>query len=182
MRPTIVLGAGAFHVESVFRVFEPELQNFGYQTRPYALASIEKPGLVASDEIASLHALFYELIEVEGRDIVVYFHSYAGFSGSGAIAGWSKIEREAIGRKGGIVGLIYQAAFVPVGDVSMFKIAGPQWDMWYAPNVCFSIYNPSNLILRCTNSNLEAELRCLHFWPHALEGNFFIAILKWLLH
>lgn len=44
-------------------------------------------------------------------------HSYAGNPGSGAAYGLSVEEREEAGLKGGVVGLIYMAAFmVPSGQ------------------------------------------------------------------
>ena len=77
------------------------------------------------------------LIE-QGKDVVLYLHSYAGFPGSSAIAGFSKAERSAAGLQGGIIGLIFQSAFVPkVGD-TLLQMIGGNYGPWQDPHVSHS--------------------------------------------
>lgn len=56
----------------------------------------------------------------EGRDIVLYAHSYGGVYGPAALEGLSKKERQAKGLEGGVIGVILNAAFIaPKGTTAM---------------------------------------------------------------
>ena len=135
--PTIVLIPGAFHVDSAMDALGAELQRDGYNTRSWGLVTVNHAGRkVDADVRAMLDELLHPLILNEGKDIVLYFHSCAGFPGSAAIQGLSKKERTAKGQSGGIVGLIYQSAFVPkLGDTLLQNIGG-SYAPWQAPDVC----------------------------------------------
>lgn len=134
--PTIVLVPGAFHVDSAMNVFSAELQQAGINTRSMGLITVNQPGLTVRDDVqALLTGLLNPIILKEGKDIVLYLHSYAGFPGSAAIAGLSKQERSAKGEKGGIVGLIYQSAFCPTPGDTLVKMIGGNYAPWQAPDV-----------------------------------------------
>ena len=137
INPTIVLVTGAFHVDSAVDILGGRLQEAGYNTRSLGLRTVGNPGLTPNDDAAFLEKeLLIPLIEQQGKDVVLYLHSYAGFPGSVAIHGLSKQERSAQGKKGGIVGLIYQSAFIPKEGDTLLKMIGGSYAPWQSPNVC----------------------------------------------
>ncbi|CAF9938584.1 MAG: hypothetical protein HETSPECPRED_001123 [Heterodermia speciosa] len=103
---------------------------------------------VLTDDVDALEgALLYPLIEQQGRDIVLYLHSYAGFPGSVAIAGYSKAERLAAGKPGGILGLIYQSAFISNPGDTLLQMIGGNYAPWQNPNTqtgLVSVINPKD--------------------------------------
>ncbi len=134
--PTIVFVPGAFTIDSGMDVISAQLQQAGYGTRIRGLSSVNGPGLTVLDDTSDLRRnLLVPLIEEQGKEIVLYLHSYAGFPGSAAIAGLSKRERTANGHLGGIVGLIYQSALIPHENDSLLKTTGGQYAPWQTVNV-----------------------------------------------
>lgn len=103
-----------------------QLQTKGYNTRTWGLKIVNAPNVsVGEDSILLAEGILKPLIEQQGKDVVLYLHSYAGFPGSSAIAGFLKAERSAKGLQGGIIGLIFQSAFMPkVGDTLLQMIGG----------------------------------------------------------
>ena len=135
--PTVVLVPGAFHVDSAMDLLGAQLAQAGYNTRTLGLLTVNRPRLSVKDDAVALVAeLLYPLIEQQGRDVVLYLHSYAGFPGSAAIKGMSKAERLAAGKQGGILGLIYQSAFVPKQGNTLLQMIGGSYAPWQDPNVC----------------------------------------------
>ena len=141
--PTIVLVPGAFHVDSAMDVLGAELEKSGYNTRTFGLITVNNPKVRVQDDAVALRLeILAPLIEQQGKDIVVYLHSYAGFPGSAAIKGLSKDERLAAGKQGGILGLIYQSAFVPKPGNTLLQMIGGQYAPWQDPDVCESFLFP----------------------------------------
>lgn len=133
---TIVLVPGAFHVDSSFNTLGAQLQQRGYNTRTWGLITIDKPHISIDEDAKALaNGMLKPLIEEQGKNIVLYLHSYAGFPGSVAIAGLSKAERAAKGLQGGIIGLIYQSAFIPHPGNTLFQMIGSNYTHWQAPDV-----------------------------------------------
>ena len=139
---TVVLVPGAFHVDSAMDILGAQLQQRGYNTRTWGLKTVNKPNVsVGEDATLLADGILKPLLE-QGKDIVLYLHSYAGFPGSAAIAGLSKVERSAAGLQGGIIGLIFQSAFVPkVGD-TLLKMIGGNYAPWQAPDVSHTYLSP----------------------------------------
>lgn len=142
--PTIVLITGAFHVDSAMDLLGAQLEQAGFNTRSKGLITVNRPGLTVKDDTLALSAeLLNPLIVQEGKDIVLYLHSYAGFPGSAAIAGLSKQERSAKGQKGGVIGLIYQSAFCPVPGKTLIDMIGGNYAPWQVPDVSHTLENTS---------------------------------------
>ncbi|MCJ1261076.1 hypothetical protein MMC22_000940 [Lobaria immixta] len=133
--PTILLVTGAFHVDSAMDILGGRLQEAGYNTRSLGLKTVNNPGLTPNDDATLLEKdLLFPLIEEQGKDVVLYLHSYAGFPGSVAINGYSKQHRSATGKPGGIVGLIYQSAFIPKEGDTLIKMIGGSYAPWQSPD------------------------------------------------
>lgn len=135
---TVVLVPGAFHVDSAMDILGAQLQQKGYNTRTWGLKTVNKPNVSVGDDSVLLAEGILEPLMQQGKDVVLYLHSYAGFPGSAAIAGFSKAERKAKGLEGGIIGLIFQSAFVPkVGD-TLLQMIGGHYAPWQHPDVSLS--------------------------------------------
>ena len=139
-KPWIVLLPGAWHTEWVMYPFRAELKKQGYETWSSGLSTVDSPGRTVDDDIKFIRERLLEpLIMKEEQDIVLYLHSYAGFPGSAAIEGFSKQERLAKAEGGGVVGLIYQSAFVPGKDATLLEILGGH-PAWQIPRVRSRLY------------------------------------------
>ncbi|KAI4195231.1 MAG: hypothetical protein LQ350_007312 [Teloschistes chrysophthalmus] len=134
--PTIVLVPGAFHVRTAMDLLSEQLREIGFSTQSFGLLTTAHPQLTIKDDAAALTTEgLLPLIEKQDRDVVLYLHSYAGFPGSTAIKGLSKTERLAAGKRGGIIGLIYQAAFIPKPGDTLLQLIGGQYAPWQAPDI-----------------------------------------------
>ena len=144
---TIVLVPGAFHVESSFNILGAQLQQRGYNTRTWGLTTVNKPHVSIDEDAETLaNGMLKPLVEEQGKNIVLFLHSYAGFPGSAAIAGLSKAERAPKGLQGGIIGLIYQSAFIPQPGNTLLQMIGGNYTSWQAPDVSFNLNSSSLLI------------------------------------
>ena len=135
--PTIVLVPGAFHVDSSMDLLGAQMAQAGYNTRTMGLITVNHPKVnVQADAVELLITILSPLIEQQGKDVVLYLHSYAGFPGSTVIKGLSKQERLAAGKQGGILGLIYQSAFIPKEGNTLLQMIGGSYAPWQDANVC----------------------------------------------
>ena len=136
LNTSIALVPGAFHDSSVMDILRGKLQQAGYNTCCMTLKSVGKSGISINDDVIALKTeLLDPVVEEQGKDVVLYLHSYAGFPGSAAIRGFSKSERSAQGKKGGIIGLIYQSAFIPKEGSTLFEMIGGSYAAWQSPDV-----------------------------------------------
>lgn len=135
---TVVLVPGAFHVDSAMDILGAQLQTKGYNTRTWGLKTVNTPNVsVEEDAQLLVEGILTPLIDQQGKDIVLFLHSYAGFPGSSAIAGYSKAERSAKGLQGGIIGLIFQSAFVPKPGDTLLQMIGGNYAPWQDPDVSY---------------------------------------------
>jgi len=113
MRPHIALIPGAWHSGDAYDTLLPFLHSQGYETTALTLPSVgaEPPLTSLYPEIEYIRGKIVPLLE-KGQDVVVVMHSYGGFAGSAALHGLSKAEREKEGQTGGVVSLVYLAAWL----------------------------------------------------------------------
>lgn len=76
-----------------------------------------------ADDAAHFHGLAETLAD-EGRDIVIVTHSYGGIPGTEAAKGLAKSDREAEGKKGGVIKLVYLTSIVPPVGGSQTSVMG----------------------------------------------------------
>ncbi|KAL8811348.1 MAG: hypothetical protein Q9200_001875 [Gallowayella weberi] len=144
--PTIILVSGAFHVATMMDGFSIELQKKHYHSQAFGLVTVNQPKLTIKDDATALiEKVLQPLIEKDGKDVVLYLHSYAGFPGSTAIKGFSKDERRAAGKPGGILGLIYQSAFIPQPGNTLLEMIGGSYAPWQDTQTgLVSVIDPKN--------------------------------------
>lgn len=131
-KPTFIFVPGAWHIPSCFTPVTDRLSKHGYTTHLLTLPSVgANPGLPDfSADVNTLRALINERISL-AEDLIIVLWSYGGVVGSEAILpSMLKSAHQAQGGgKGGVVRIVYLAAFVlPVGEgVMMGMPPTPEW-------------------------------------------------------
>ncbi|KAF2262721.1 alpha/beta-hydrolase [Lojkania enalia] len=137
MTSTVIICPGAW---STVQFFQPVMQAFearGYPTvwagpsgYPEHDPSIDPP---MNLDAKYLRERVLEPLIAEGRDVVLFMHSYGGIYGPASVQGLSKKERATKGLKGGVIALLYAAAFVARKGTSAIAAMGldpnnfPDW-------------------------------------------------------
>lgn len=137
-KPTFVLIPGAWHTPAHFKHLIARLHEADYATASVALSSVNPPHPkeieVATDVALIREKMLLPLLE-EGKDLVLVLHSYGGFPGAAAAKGLSPSERRSEGRSGGIIGMIFMAAFLAPTGISLTDAVGGRLDTWITVNV-----------------------------------------------
>lgn len=114
-KPTIVIVPGAWCPSLLYEPLTSRLQAAGYKVRALDLPSNGDPPSFSPDWQPDIRAIAtaVQTYADEGEDILIIAHSAGGASSSQAAEGLSKQDRQAEGKPGGIVRMLYLAAFVP---------------------------------------------------------------------
>lgn len=70
-----------------------------------------------------------------GKDVVILCHSLGGLIAANAIEGRDIASRSADGLDGGVIQLIYLAAFMAPEGYSLYNLMGNDWFDWMLVNV-----------------------------------------------
>ncbi|KAJ5113306.1 hypothetical protein N7456_001840 [Penicillium angulare] len=130
-KPTILFVPGAWHLPEVFDEARASLTARGFPSAAVALPSIgaEPPTQGLADDTIAVHNEAERLCD-EGKEVVVVAHSYGGLVGAGAVKGLSYAERQNAGKSGGVIMLVYIAAFVAKSGTSLLDMLGGNWLPW----------------------------------------------------
>lgn len=131
-KPTIVIVPGAWQRIIAFHPFANRLKDCGYNVECVGVPSTggtELPLTGLSEDIAAIRAVLQPLSE-QGKEIIVLTHSAGGVSGSGAVKGLDAKSRKEAGLSGGVVRVIYMAAFMIPKGVSIMDMLGGQPLPW----------------------------------------------------
>ncbi|TVY90584.1 hypothetical protein LAWI1_G007608 [Lachnellula willkommii] len=132
-KPTIALVPGAWHTPAHFDALSSLLNAEGYPTASKQLPSVDTatPNTTTTqgDSQFIVDQVLTPLLD-DGKDIILLVHSYGGSPGGAAANGLSKAERTAAGKKGGIIGLIYVAAFIAPNNISIHTLTGGKFRDW----------------------------------------------------
>ena len=118
-KPVIAIVPGSFSNASSYYALIDKIKALGFEAYVNNLPSTirhppEEPASL-DDDTRFFRGIFEKLAD-QGKDIVVAMHSYGGLVGSEAVKGVAKADRQAAGKHGGVVKLIYVTATVlPVG-------------------------------------------------------------------
>jgi pimeloyl-ACP methyl ester carboxylesterase len=116
-KPTFVFVPGAWHQPSAFKPSLDLLTSAGYEVEAVSLPSVgtvergEPATTSFQPDVDAIRKAILSHID-QGKDVIVVMHSYGGIPGSHAVQGLSKDERQAAGKKGSVVKLIYIAAML----------------------------------------------------------------------
>ncbi|ROW10502.1 hypothetical protein VMCG_01769 [Cytospora schulzeri] len=129
---TFILVPGAWHPASSFSLIMEPLKTAGYNVVGINLASCgAEPPLDNFKPDVDLISRAIEEAAEKGQDVVLFMHSYGGVVGAEACRGLGKEEREASGKKGGVVRLIYCCAFVIDEGFSVMDMLNNQPFPWF---------------------------------------------------
>jgi hypothetical protein len=99
----------------LYDVVVSKLQSHGFEAIGVDLVTVGKllkePAKPMEDNAAHIHEVATRYID-EGKDVIVFMNYHAGIPGSQAVNGLVKKDREAAGKKGGVVGLVYLSSFI----------------------------------------------------------------------
>lgn len=144
--PTFIFSLGAWVVPAVFDATRSRLEALGFPSDCPAHPSIgaEPPTKTLADDVSSLRGVLSAFSD-EGRDLVVVAHSYGGVVASSAVEGLSKAVRTQAGKPGGVVKVIYLAAFALDRGQSLLGMLGGNYLPWMKVEVSLSKVLPTNL-------------------------------------
>ncbi|KXG52195.1 uncharacterized protein PGRI_084790 [Penicillium griseofulvum] len=130
---TILFVPGAWITPAFYQPFIHALSHASYDVQYAGYPSLdpEEP-LTATCQVDSdaVTDILQSLVEDEGRDVVVFMHSYGGMPGSAAASGLSKVQRAQEGKTGGVIGLLYLGAFVVPEGHSCAGLQGGALPPW----------------------------------------------------
>ena len=124
--PTIFFIHGAWHSPKHFQPIRDLFESEGYPTEcPCQPTFDAKPPTSLVDDVKVMRSELNELIEEQGKDVIVVMHSYGGIVGTEAVQELlGKKARESKGLPGGVLRLLYMCAFVPPLGESLASTLG----------------------------------------------------------
>jgi pimeloyl-ACP methyl ester carboxylesterase len=133
-KPTIVIVPGAWHHPAHYAPLTTRLEKAGYDVKALHLPSTGSNGSEPSNlgdhtPDVQLVASTIQTVADAGNDVVVVVHSAGGITGSEGTINLSKSERQAAGKSGGVVRMVYICAFAAPEGVGLYHaIGGPaEW-------------------------------------------------------
>ena len=127
-KPTILWVHGLWHTPNHFKPAVAVFHQAGYESVCPRLPSVGNlPPVGLKDDAQCIRDELTRLIDQEGKDVLVIAHSYGGMvSNEGIDASFAKATRAREGKQGGVVRIVFLAAFLvpkgatlstPMGDV-----------------------------------------------------------------
>lgn len=134
---TIVICPGAWPLVQFFdpliRALDDRKHTAICKVQPsYPTYNVDNPPKVNPDSDYLRHSVLDPLLD-EGKDIVVFAHSYGGVYAPSSLEGTSKKERRSKGLEGGVIGVILNACpIAPKGTTAMTALGFtpdtlPEW-------------------------------------------------------
>jgi hypothetical protein len=130
---TIVFVPGAWITPAFYQPFLETLTKAGYPVRSAGYPSLDPVDPTSADckaDSDTIASVIRPIVEDEGRDVLLVMHSYAGMPGPAAAKGLSKTERMQQGKSGGIVGMVFIAAFLVPEGLSCAGLQGGRLPPW----------------------------------------------------
>ncbi|OTB18804.1 hypothetical protein K445DRAFT_8825 [Daldinia sp. EC12] len=145
--PEIILVPGAFGTPACFDKLLPFLEEAGFKTHPgpYPSYNHAKPAEATSvDDISHLRSnVILPLVEDQRKDVVIIAHSYGCVPSSAAAKDLDKQTREAQGKAGSVVGLIFIAGIITLdGETAVEAMGGlPPYDTAFVKEAMHYLYH-----------------------------------------
>ncbi|KAF9879221.1 hypothetical protein CkaCkLH20_03454 [Colletotrichum karsti] len=171
-KPVIVLTPGAWHSPECFKVIREELHRRGWETRATTNVSVgsEPPTKGMYDDAASARAVIEELAD-QGRQVVLVAHSYGGVVGAEAVKGLGYKQRAAEGNTGGVIVMLYVAAFVAPVGASIWNLTRNEKQSWMRiEDGKILVENPEEVFYADVAPEITAS--CLEILQHTTTKSF----------
>jgi surfactin synthase thioesterase subunit len=128
-RPTILMVPGSFSPPLLYTGIVDHLTRHGCETIVVDYPSIGRrdplPPATMLDDAAYTSSIAEKLADA-GKPIIMVTHSYGGIVGTESTKGLAKTEREAVGKPGGIIRLLYITSLVPRVGESLVSLMGTE--------------------------------------------------------
>ena len=111
--PAVVIIPGFWEGFEIWEVAANKIASTGYECTIIQLPStgtVSSNGTTMYDDIYTIQEILENIIERDGKEIVLVMHSIGGLLGSNAIEGMSLAERKAKGESGGVRRLLFLSA------------------------------------------------------------------------
>ncbi|KAJ5395157.1 uncharacterized protein N7487_009460 [Penicillium crustosum] len=118
---TILFVPGAWIAPSFYQPFLQALKVAGYDIHfaGYPSFNPEDPTTTTCQaDTDAIAVILKSLVEDEGKDVLVFMYSYGGMPGAAAATGLAKSKRAQEGKSGGVIGLLFLAAFLPSANLN----------------------------------------------------------------
>lgn len=126
--PSFLIVPGAWHQPEAYGTLVTSLRKAGYSAIVSSLPSCDPQDpqkATCSADAEAIRKQILQLLEDEGKHVIVVCHSYGGIPGGGAALGLSKIARAKEGKQGGVTGLVFVSGFVvPEGSSLLITLGG----------------------------------------------------------
>ncbi|KAJ5175141.1 alpha/beta-hydrolase [Penicillium canariense] len=135
-KPSIIFAPGAWYPPTAFDPIIKKLNGHSYNCHTIAFPSVQQSTTVQDlqPDIAAVRSLVEQEADA-GQDVLVVSHSWAGLPVNSALDGLKKADREQSGKKGGVVKLVFIAAFIPRVGESLIGAFGGIPPPWYVGDV-----------------------------------------------
>jgi pimeloyl-ACP methyl ester carboxylesterase len=134
--PTIVFIPGAWHTCDYYKQVISILTEKGFPTATVNLPSVGGVSSMEDDAIAIQNVI--SKLANDGQQIILVMHSYGGIPGTESAKGLSREIRQAKGKAGGIIALVYVSAYLIKEGMSVLSVAGDaEWPAFLIKQVCF---------------------------------------------
>ncbi|KAI1179063.1 Alpha/beta hydrolase fold-1 [Nemania sp. FL0916] len=113
--PSVVLVPGAWTPPSAYHKLVHELKAKSFEVHVPALPtnnSRQPPNSTFAADIAAVQQVVEELVDHDEKHVLMLMHSYGGVVGTSAVQGLTRADRRREARPGGVVQLVYVAAFM----------------------------------------------------------------------
>ncbi|KAF4120863.1 hypothetical protein GMORB2_2349 [Geosmithia morbida] len=129
--PTIVLAPGAWHTADCFDALRDALHAKDWLTEAVEYPSVgaEPPTKGLADDASAVRSVLERLAD-EGKKIVLVGHSYGGLVIANAVKGLGYKQRQNDGKVGGVIIMVYLAAFVTPLNGSIIQMLGGNFLPW----------------------------------------------------
>jgi alpha-beta hydrolase superfamily lysophospholipase len=150
-KPTIVIVPGAWQLPNAWDEFRAVLARANHQSYHVALPSVggtQEPLTGLAEDVAAVQHVVGGLAD-HGDEIILLCHSSGGVVGSNAVQGYDRATRQADGKVGGVIRVVYLSAFMLPKDQSLLGMLGGEPLPWMIVNVspvrCPLQTQPSNI-------------------------------------
>lgn len=125
----IVIVPGAWQIEPSWAMFRGQLEKAGYNVSQVILPSVGVSLTGLATDVSATQAVIDPLLE-EGKEVVVLCHSMGGLVAANSVESRDVASRSASGLEGGVIQLIYLAAFITPAGYSLFNLMGNGYFDW----------------------------------------------------
>lgn len=140
MSPTVLLIPGSWHPKEAFAPLAEHLQALGLSAQATQLESVGGFNTLLEDA-AALRGTVTALSD-NGSDVILVAHSYAGAAAAPILRETAKDNRKQEGKTGGVIGIVYIAAFLPPEGPTVEEGLGGKLPPWQLVDVSLKLPRP----------------------------------------